>query len=149
MTTVNILSNNFLKEKGETPTPKELHALIETEIKEQLLYHEAIGMGLDKEDRVIQHRLAEKMKYLFEDISILEEPNDEVLQSYFKKNIQKFIKPSETGTNYNTIKQKVKEVWIPQKKEEEKQLFYQNLKSRYDITITEKVRNTVHPSTNQ
>ncbi|MEA1880700.1 MAG: hypothetical protein U9N11_08660 [Campylobacterota bacterium] len=68
--TLLLLTDKFTEDNGKTPTKKELQKLLEDKIQEQVLYHEALSMGLDKDDTVIQHRLAQKMKYLFEDITL-------------------------------------------------------------------------------
>ena len=74
--TVEILTNTFTEDNGKKPTPQELQILIDNEIQTEILYHEAISQGIDKDDRIIKHRLAQKMRYLFEDIELTDEPKD-------------------------------------------------------------------------
>jgi hypothetical protein len=66
------------KEKNEREaTKEEVKKLLEELIKEEVLYREALNMGLHKDDKVIRHRLAEKMKYQFEDISMFDESKED------------------------------------------------------------------------
>lgn len=91
---VDAMTASYLKQRARTPMDNELQGLIESEIREEVLYREAIALGLDKDDGVIRRRLAQKMKYLFEDLTVIDEPNDEDLQKFFKANISKFTLPA-------------------------------------------------------
>ncbi|CAA6813265.1 MAG: Unknown protein [uncultured Sulfurovum sp.] len=86
--TLLLLTDKFTEENGKAPTEKELKKLLEEKIEEQVLYHEALTMGLDKNDVVIQHRLAQKMKYLFEDITLDDdfEKDNEAFYTNLKNN---------------------------------------------------------------
>ena len=44
------------------PTDQELHALVEEHIQEEVLYREALTLGLDQDDTIIKRRLAQKME---------------------------------------------------------------------------------------
>ncbi len=132
-----VLSRTFMEENGRVPTSKELQKLLEDDIREEVLYHEAISQGLDKDDRVIRHRLAQKMKYLFEDVTMLDEPSDEVLKAYLQENSEKFTKSSGNVPKYSEIKQQLKQEWIANEQQKENDAFYENLKSHYEIIIND------------
>ncbi len=141
-----ILSSTFIEENGKVPTQKERQALLENEIREIVLYHEAIAQGLDKDDRIIRHRLAQKMKYLFEDITMVDDPSDETLKAYFKENSKKFMESSGNIPEYSDIKQNLKREWIANEQQKENEAFYENLKSRYDIKMDDTVRKELNVS---
>ena len=42
--------------------------LLEDRIKEEVLYREALAMGLDKDDTIVRRRMAQKMEFLAEDV---------------------------------------------------------------------------------
>jgi len=65
------------------PTPDELSALIEQRIREDILYREALALGLDKDDTIVKRRMAQKMKFLAEDVAAAREPTTEELRSWF------------------------------------------------------------------
>lgn len=68
---VEVLIDTFVEANGTMPTQQEIQKLVEDDIHKEVLYREALAIGLDKDDMVIRHRLAQKMKYLFEeDISL-------------------------------------------------------------------------------
>ncbi|MGA8481941.1 MAG: hypothetical protein WB696_28570 [Chthoniobacterales bacterium] len=56
------------------PTAKEMGNLVDERIREEVLYREALALGLDKEDTIVKRRLAQKMEFLAEDVSGLREP---------------------------------------------------------------------------
>ena len=67
------------------PAPSEVNNLIESYVREEILYREAVAMGLEKDDSVVRRRMAQKVKFLFEDISTPPEPSDADLQTYLEK----------------------------------------------------------------
>lgn len=71
------LSMTFEEENGTKISDSELKKLLKEAIREEVLYREAMAMGLHNDDKVIRHRLAEKMKYLFEDISLFDEAKED------------------------------------------------------------------------
>ena len=90
---VDAMSASYLKQRGRTPMANEMQSLIENDIREELLYREAIALGLDKDDGVIRRRLAQKMKYLFEDLAVINEPNNADLEKFLKEHASKFTLP--------------------------------------------------------
>ena len=49
---------------GREPTEDELLATIEPRIREEILYREALALGLDQGDSLVRARLTEKMLFL-------------------------------------------------------------------------------------
>ena len=141
-----VLSSAFIEENGRVPTRKEMQKLLEDDIREEVLYHEAISQGLDKDDRVIRHRLAQKMKYLFEDVTMLDEPSDEVLKAYLQENSEKFTKSSGNVPKYSELKQQLRNEWIAKEQKKENEAFYESLKSRYNIIMDDEVRKKLNAS---
>ncbi len=72
------------------PTRKELEGLIEDHIREEILYREALAMGLDRDDTIIRRRLRQKMEFLIEDLDAQANPSDEELQAFLDKNPDAF-----------------------------------------------------------
>ena len=75
---------------GRGPTEQELQDLIETHVREQVLSREAIAMGLDRDDPVIRRRLAQKVDFLIDDVSNLEQLDNASLSEYFQNNLELF-----------------------------------------------------------
>ena len=76
------------------PTPQEFQAMVEDKIREDVLYREALAMGLDKDDTIVKRRMAQKMQFLAEDVAAAHEPSSAELKAWFDKNKDKFALPS-------------------------------------------------------
>ncbi|WP_241301456.1 peptidyl-prolyl cis-trans isomerase [Microbulbifer elongatus] len=68
--------------------------LIEAKVREEVLYREALAMGLDKGDTIVKRRMAQKMDFLAEDLSTLRQPTREELQAWFRENPDEFSLPA-------------------------------------------------------
>jgi hypothetical protein len=75
------------------PTQAELNGLVEAEIREQILYREALAMGLDEDDTIVRRRMAQKVEFLFNDLADVIEPTDKELQEYLDAHPDKFSEP--------------------------------------------------------
>jgi len=72
---------------------EQLESLLDSKIREEVLYREALTLGLDKEDTIVKRRMAQKMDFLAEDLSDLREPSREELKTWFGKNSERFKVP--------------------------------------------------------
>lgn len=72
------------------PTQDELHGLVQNHVLEEMLYREALALGLDQDDTIIRRRLRQKMEFLSEDRAEQTEPSDAELQAYFAANAEQF-----------------------------------------------------------
>ncbi len=59
--------------------PRRCAASSRARVREEILYREALALGLDKDDTIVKRRLAQKMEFLFEDVAALREPTAEEL----------------------------------------------------------------------
>jgi peptidyl-prolyl cis-trans isomerase C len=71
----------------------EIDQLVENRIQEEILYREALAMGLDKDDTIVKRRMAQKMKFLAEDVAAACEPTTDELKSWFERNKTRFALP--------------------------------------------------------
>jgi parvulin-like peptidyl-prolyl isomerase len=82
----------------EAMSPAEREALVQQYVEEEILYREAVSLGLDQGDYVIRQRLVQKMRFLIDDIQT--SPEDAALDAYLKKNEEIYtIAPSVTFTH--------------------------------------------------
>ncbi len=76
------------------PTDAELSSLIDAWVQEEILYREALALGLDRDDTIIRRRLAQKMDFLGADSGAgsggTSEPDDETLSAYLAQNRERF-----------------------------------------------------------
>jgi parvulin-like peptidyl-prolyl isomerase len=83
----------FQSQWRREPTTQELERLVENKVQEEILYREALAMGLDKEDTIVKRRMAQKLRFLAEDVAAAREPDTAELKSWFEKNNAKFAQP--------------------------------------------------------
>jgi hypothetical protein len=76
------------------PTPVELDGLIADHVKEEILYREALALGLDADDIVIRRRLRQKMEFISEDLAQSAEPTADELQAFLAERAERFREPS-------------------------------------------------------
>lgn len=76
------------------PTPQQLQSLVEKRVREEVLYREALALGLDKDDVIVRRQLARKMEFVAEDVSKLDEPTPQELRAWFDKNASRFALPA-------------------------------------------------------
>jgi hypothetical protein len=63
-------------------------------IREEVLYREALAMGLDRDDTIVRRRMAQKMEFLTDDVVGAAEPDDAALQRFFAENAARYAKPA-------------------------------------------------------
>lgn len=80
--------------QGREPTPEELDALVEPTIRDEVLYREALALGLDENDDEVRTRLIEKMNYLTQDLADPEPSSAEALRQFYDANPALFTIPS-------------------------------------------------------
>src|SRR4029450_12462709 len=84
----------WLAQGRPAPTPDEMRSLVESKVREELLYREALALGLDQGDTIVKRRLAQKMEFLFEDLAALREPANAELAAWFAERAARFALPA-------------------------------------------------------
>ncbi|MFA9199897.1 MAG: peptidyl-prolyl cis-trans isomerase [Cypionkella sp.] len=84
------LSVNFAQVMGRPPTQAELDAVIARWVREEVLYREALRLGLDDGDAVVRKRLAQKMDLIAASAADTEQPSDEALQKWLESHPERF-----------------------------------------------------------
>jgi peptidyl-prolyl cis-trans isomerase C len=78
---------------GTPPTKEQMNALIEQRVNEEILFREALALGLHKNDDVVRRRVADKMEFLIGDMTGLKEPSTSELKALFAKDPDRFAIP--------------------------------------------------------
>jgi len=84
------LATGFSRTWQRSPTQHELDGLFDDYIREEVLYREALAMGLDKDDTIVRRRMRQKLEFLTEEASAAALPTDQDLQSWLDKHPDKF-----------------------------------------------------------
>lgn len=77
---------------GRMPSAEEEDAIVERFIDDEVLYREGLALGLDRADLIVRGRVAQKMKFLSEDLTPLPEPTDAELEAYLSRSTA-FLEP--------------------------------------------------------
>ncbi len=88
------LRQSALLFSGAEPSRDELAALVEPFIRDEVMYREALALGLDVNDDEVRTRLIEKMRYLTEDLADPEPASDEELRAFFDAEPGRFLIPA-------------------------------------------------------
>jgi len=86
------LSQQFQRTWMRPPTRAELQGLVGDYVKEEILYREALALGLDRDDLVIRRRMRQKMEFLNVDLTE-QQPTDAELEAYLQANRETFRQP--------------------------------------------------------
>lgn len=84
------LAAAFRDEHGRAPQAAELQAMLDRWIDEQVLYREALALGLDRRDVIVQRQMTQKMRFLIEDETLLPEPAPAELQAWLEAHPERY-----------------------------------------------------------
>lgn len=87
------LADQWQRLWNRPPTKNELDGVIRSHVRTKILYREAIAMGLDQGDTVMERRLAQKVEFMAQSLIVPEEPVDEELQAWYAANLSQFKAP--------------------------------------------------------
>jgi len=87
------MSVQWIAQGRPPPTPEQWRSMIDTKVREEVLFREAVALGLDRDDTIVKRRMAQKMEFLAEDVSSLSEPKPGELNEWFAKNADRFALP--------------------------------------------------------
>lgn len=79
---------------GVTPGPRQLAALVDQYVEDEVLYREALRRGLDRDDEIVRRRLVQKMRYIEHDLAVPPVPNEQVLRAYYSSHAALFTSPA-------------------------------------------------------
>ena len=75
---------------GRAPTDSELDHAIDAHIREEVLYREALRLGLDENDAIVRRRLVSKMDLSASLAAETAEPTDDALRAYLAENKDRY-----------------------------------------------------------
>jgi len=97
---INSLVIAWESQVGRQPNQSELINIINDYIQEEILYREALALGLDKNDRIIKRRLAQKITFLKQETFLEKPPIDEIINFYTSNKDLYYINPTFSFTHY-------------------------------------------------
>ena len=82
----------FQKQWNRKPTKQEMDGLVRAHLKEEILYREALALGLEKDDTIVRRRLAQKMEFLITDVIVPTEVEDKELMAFYEKHAERYTR---------------------------------------------------------
>ena len=84
------LTVSFTRTWQRSPTAQELAGLLDDYIREEVLYREAVAMGLDRDDTIVRRRLRQKLEFLTEETAETAPPTEADLQVFLQQHLDTF-----------------------------------------------------------
>jgi len=88
------LQSLFQRQWQRSPTPQELQTLVDGLIREEVLYREALALGLDRNDTIVRRRMAQKIEFLVGDTAVPAKPDNAALAAYYEKHKERYREPA-------------------------------------------------------
>jgi hypothetical protein len=76
------------------PSAQELAGLVDTYVRDEILYREGLALGLDRDDLLIKRRVRQKFEVMAEEDGAQGAPTDAELAAYLSKNSARFLSPA-------------------------------------------------------
>ncbi len=80
--------------RGREPFTSELNHLIESYVREEILYREGVRLGLERDDIVVKRRVRQKIELIAEEDASTRAPTDAELSAYLVANQARFVQPA-------------------------------------------------------
>ena len=90
---INAFISEWESRWNRPPTRDEINGLIESYIKEDVLYRQAVAMGLNEDDPITRRRMAQKLEFLTSDLAMMVQPAEGELEKYFNENSEQYRAP--------------------------------------------------------
>jgi peptidyl-prolyl cis-trans isomerase C len=87
------LRADHLRRTGAVPTAEEEAALVARFVDDEVLYREALALGLDRGDVIVRRRMIQKMQLLTEDLEPGAEPTEADLESWLAGHREAYAVP--------------------------------------------------------
>jgi hypothetical protein len=90
---VDALASQFAASWNRPPTAQELRALVDSHVRDEILYREGEALGLGRDDAVIKRRVRQKYEVLSEELLAQDPPTDADLAAYLEEHADDFRRP--------------------------------------------------------
>src|SRR3954471_23599246 len=80
--------------RGREPSTTELNHLMESYVRDEILYREGVRLGLEQDDLVVKRRVRQKIEMIAEEDASTRTPTDADLFAYLAANQARFVQPA-------------------------------------------------------
>jgi len=88
------LAEGFTRTWQRPPTSDELAGLVSEHVNEEVLYREALALGLDADDTIVRRRLRQKLEFLLDAEISPEDADDAQLEEHLRAHRERFEEPA-------------------------------------------------------
>lgn len=79
------------------PSEDELAGMVREAIREQVLYREALALGLDRDDVVIRRHLRQKYEFVTQDLAYDTDPDEATLRAYYEAQPDRYAQSAQVS----------------------------------------------------
>jgi len=90
------LAAQFSRTRMRPPTETEINGLIQSYVRDEVYYREAMALGLDQNDAQIRQRMRQKLEFILEDLTA-EEASEQALSLFLQQHPDKFRQQTQTS----------------------------------------------------
>jgi len=91
---VDALRTDHQRRFGTEPTAEDDRAIVAHYVDDEILYREALALGLDRGDIIVRRRLLQKMEFLLDGLHPVPEPTDADLEAYLAAHTDRYRTPA-------------------------------------------------------
>jgi peptidyl-prolyl cis-trans isomerase C len=84
------LASLYRTQFGVAPTPAQLRVIVDDYLDDEVVYREALRLGLDQDDEIIRRRLIQKLEFLQRDAVANTNPSPAELRAYYERHADQF-----------------------------------------------------------
>ena len=92
---INAFISEWESRWNRPPTRQEIEGLIQNHVREEILYRQAVAMGLNEDDPITRRRMAQKLEFLTSDLAQSQEPAEGELEQYFTDSEAEYRAPDQ------------------------------------------------------
>jgi peptidyl-prolyl cis-trans isomerase C len=92
---INAFVSEWESRWNRPPTRQEVDGLIQQYVREEVLYRQAVEMGLNENDPITRRRMAQKLDFLTSDLAQMKQPAEGELENYFADNAADYRAPDQ------------------------------------------------------
>ncbi|MDW3645938.1 MAG: peptidylprolyl isomerase [Bacteroidia bacterium] len=75
---------------SQVPDTQTLRGLVDEHVRGEIMYQEALHLGLEHNDEIIKRRLRQKYEFLVKDLSSIQQPETEELERFYEEHAESY-----------------------------------------------------------
>ncbi len=87
------LAEHYRQQYGVAPSPRQLDALVDNAITEEIAFRQAIKLGLDQGDEIVRRRLIQKFEFLQQDLATPPDATPAEVSEFYFHHAERYVLP--------------------------------------------------------